>query len=1373
MENYHTIGMIGEGSFGRVYKARRKFTGHIVALKFITKSGKSKNDLKNLRREIDIMKDLEHPNIVKMFDFFETDKDVISVCEYCEGELFQILEDDGRLPLEEVKSIAGQLVSALYYLHSNRILHRDMKPQNILISTTNSIKLCDFGFARAMSIETMVLTSIKGTPLYMAPELVNEKPYDHNADLWALGCILYELFFGEPPFYTNSIFQLVNMILKDEVKWPVDADAALKDFLSGLLIKDSSLRLSWPRLLSHPFVVENVVVLEKISPSSSPFTVPLTPVQKKAKEKQVREKLESRGSSAQSRLLSKVKQKEQEAKVTQPSSRVSQTLTTPKSARRKLAEERPTVNEDLSKDSVKKIGTRNDDKTFDGEKDSLDVKVLPTDEEDGKDYSPTGENVTASVDNDITSVSFEGAEMDSFDDYDDNWLILSDKLENGDVTPEEFDQLCADENFLDELFEAFHETGKNVLLGDFRSAARLRSLLGICSSLIGFLSHGDNGPLELITFIEKFPNLALQPVELLEKLLLESGVKEEAASQPWCQHILLDISAHITDLIVAFGHNWSLNAAEDHKFPALFADLISRICSILPFLLHCDVDRDLKLKEKTQMCFVMICDSLTHFPVMMDGKSILEHVVQSEYWDRLLLTLVRDLSMVDSASVQAAQEQLGVESPEDEAEEKCLHSIFMTVACLASVVDVPAIICENGKNRDNILVTKRTVSSHMADCLCSEDHQQEQKNLLSVCENMQHCSNALKVVYALIQSSVDFAKRLEQDDKFFSLLFDILSGAAEKMQLTDFPTVMELSLYILSAFVIQMEKVDSGIFTSTNLDTILDIMANTELAPSTRAAAALLLPQITNFSGGEVQVEVDIDVAVQSSIDLMQAASHSETFPIKNKPPFEYGALDGVPLILCQCLSSLEFNGLLSSSSVSMWSPVWDVITQIVSHAKLQYEQSNLQDCRFIEWWYLSPQGIMAMIQFAKGIFSGDSLSLTDLILSNGSGNALEAISSVLSPQFLLCCRKKSGEKVSSNIVADVAQLLSFPLSIEASDQVIDAISISYCHQKIVPYLLHAFASQTTADNVNSTNLSDRNALAKNVFALLSRLILGGSKLVHQLLWSFENIPKLTSVMKQLIIQPLAGLTDATMETFELLAKIFGHSSKHGWRLVKELTASSFDPLVPYLKPDTVQSLQDACLGLIVSVVRLEEVESLTFSDIFIEALISCLNSQQDKTRILAVFVIGQLAFHKEGGFYKILLPVIPALVHLLNDERAEVRHNSAAALGNLSYHSPLLAPALILDGAVRGLIRLLSLSWQDPAGGLKAAIAIRCMAKHAKLMKTLKEDLPKSVLTSLLVPNQSTSGNERKEGTTEPGYDHDSRNLRHHVSFLAQVLDV
>jgi len=95
-----------------------------------------------------------------------------------------------------------------------------MKPQNILISAKGVIKLCDFGFARAMSNNTVVLTSIKGTPLYMSPELVQEMPYDHTADLWSLGVIIYELFVGQPPFYTNSIYTLIQLIVKEEVKCP-------------------------------------------------------------------------------------------------------------------------------------------------------------------------------------------------------------------------------------------------------------------------------------------------------------------------------------------------------------------------------------------------------------------------------------------------------------------------------------------------------------------------------------------------------------------------------------------------------------------------------------------------------------------------------------------------------------------------------------------------------------------------------------------------------------------------------------------------------------------------------------------------------------------------------------------------------------------------------------------------------------------------------------------------------------------------------------------------------------------------------------------------------------------------------------------------
>ena len=124
MDNYIVLEHIGEGSFGKVYKARRKNTGFTCAMKFIAKHGKSEKDIKNLRQEIGILRKLNHENIILMFDAFVTDREFCVVTEYAPGELFQILQDDQRLPEAAVQKIAKELVKALHYLHSNRIIHR-------------------------------------------------------------------------------------------------------------------------------------------------------------------------------------------------------------------------------------------------------------------------------------------------------------------------------------------------------------------------------------------------------------------------------------------------------------------------------------------------------------------------------------------------------------------------------------------------------------------------------------------------------------------------------------------------------------------------------------------------------------------------------------------------------------------------------------------------------------------------------------------------------------------------------------------------------------------------------------------------------------------------------------------------------------------------------------------------------------------------------------------------------------------------------------------------------------------------------------------------------------------------------------------------
>ncbi|CAF3754069.1 unnamed protein product [Rotaria sp. Silwood1] len=302
MEKYMIISPIGEGSFAKVYRGREKYTGRDVALKFISKLGKTEKDLYFLRREIDILRKMKHENIVDMINSFETNNEIVVVTERGLADLYQLLEDDVSLPEETVQKIACQLVSALYYLHSHRVLHRDMKPQNILIFPGGKVKLCDFGFARNMTMETMVLTSIKGTPLYMCPELVDEKPYDHSADLWALGCILYEVYHGKPPFFTNNVFHLIKMIGKESVKWPKPISSDMRNFLEGLLTKDSTQRLTWPDLLHHSFVRTGVKVPLLTESIIGPLTQPPTEEQRILKQQQIKAKGVSRGPS---KLLSK------------------------------------------------------------------------------------------------------------------------------------------------------------------------------------------------------------------------------------------------------------------------------------------------------------------------------------------------------------------------------------------------------------------------------------------------------------------------------------------------------------------------------------------------------------------------------------------------------------------------------------------------------------------------------------------------------------------------------------------------------------------------------------------------------------------------------------------------------------------------------------------------------------------------------------------------------------------------------------------------------------------------------------------------------------------------------------------------------------
>ncbi|XP_023021946.2 STKc_STK36 domain-containing protein fused [Leptinotarsa decemlineata] len=292
MDKYEVIRTLGEGSFGRVYKAKQLSDDTFVALKVISKRGRSAKELKGFRRECEIQRHLHHPNVIRMLDSFETENEIVVITEFAQKTLSTEFAKTGFLTEDRVQKIVWDLVSALYYLHSNRILHRDLKPPNILLDTNNRAKLCDFGFARNMSTGTHVLTSIKGTPLYMAPELIDEKPYDYNADLWSLGCIMYELLMGSPPFCTKSLLQLIRLIRYEEIKWPTFSSENCMSFLKGLLQKNPLKRLTWDEILSHPFVKGHIIISK--NSTDAPLTRPLSPNTLQAKEQQMKDSIKNK-----------------------------------------------------------------------------------------------------------------------------------------------------------------------------------------------------------------------------------------------------------------------------------------------------------------------------------------------------------------------------------------------------------------------------------------------------------------------------------------------------------------------------------------------------------------------------------------------------------------------------------------------------------------------------------------------------------------------------------------------------------------------------------------------------------------------------------------------------------------------------------------------------------------------------------------------------------------------------------------------------------------------------------------------------------------------------------------------------------------------
>ncbi|XP_061732686.1 serine/threonine-protein kinase ULK1 [Nerophis ophidion] len=271
--------LIGHGAFAVVFKGRhREKHDWEVAVKCINKKNLAKSQTL-LGKEIKILKELKHENIVALLDFQETASSVYLVMEYCNGgDLADYLHSKGTLSEDTIRVFLQQIAGAMRVLQAKGIIHRDLKPQNILLSyppgrkshsNNTCIKIADFGFARYLQ-NNMMAATLCGSPMYMAPEVIMSQNYDAKADLWSIGTIVFQCLTGKAPFQASSpqdlrMFYEKNKNLSPNI--PRETSSHLRHLLRGLLQRNHNDRMDFDEFFSHPFLEAASSSIKKSTPT--------------------------------------------------------------------------------------------------------------------------------------------------------------------------------------------------------------------------------------------------------------------------------------------------------------------------------------------------------------------------------------------------------------------------------------------------------------------------------------------------------------------------------------------------------------------------------------------------------------------------------------------------------------------------------------------------------------------------------------------------------------------------------------------------------------------------------------------------------------------------------------------------------------------------------------------------------------------------------------------------------------------------------------------------------------------------------------------------------------------------------------------------
>jgi len=262
-ESQYTLGKkLGSGTFSVVKEGQHKATGKKYAIKIVKKAGLTQEDKEALEAEIEILRSMDHPNIMVLEDHFE-DKDYFYLVTelLVGGELFDRVVEKEFYSEREARDLVRLLLEAICYCHERDVVHRDLKPENLLLTSRDddfNIKIGDFGFAKRVDYAGEGLSTACGTPGYVAPEILHGKRYGKGVDIWSIGIITYILLCGYPPFHHDNHTILFKMIKKGEYEfdspyWDHVTDDA-KEFIRMMLAVDPAKRASAQDLMAHAWI---------------------------------------------------------------------------------------------------------------------------------------------------------------------------------------------------------------------------------------------------------------------------------------------------------------------------------------------------------------------------------------------------------------------------------------------------------------------------------------------------------------------------------------------------------------------------------------------------------------------------------------------------------------------------------------------------------------------------------------------------------------------------------------------------------------------------------------------------------------------------------------------------------------------------------------------------------------------------------------------------------------------------------------------------------------------------------------------------------------------------------------------------------------